>query len=120
MADDTSKLAFDASASRSERREANWSLCRWHTYANDFEKSLSHVRLTAEYEGAPKLGTLLAEMNCLVNLGRSEEARDIGMTALETHPDDPSLLFMIAVSDKQSASRTTRGCCWLLCMLASS
>lgn len=82
--------------SDADRSFAAWTLARWLSYRGEFSVALSRIRDARTFEGSENRRYILAEANCLIELGRREEARAMVAGQLEHYPDDPNLFFQMA------------------------
>ncbi|MCE0505454.1 alginate lyase family protein [Roseivivax sp. GX 12232] len=94
---DALELALRApKAPASQRALAAWGLGRWTSYLGDYKTSLEFIREARALGKMGSRGLVLAEANCLIQLGQPEAARELALQMLARNPDDPNLLFQIA------------------------
>ncbi|MCK0770250.1 glycosyltransferase family 2 protein [Chromohalobacter canadensis] len=95
---DLHELRDDTEAKLHVRVYAAWALARWFACKEDYESALQHAVLVREWcTWKPfDLAQALLEVDCLVNLGRHEEARAVAGTALEYRPGNTQLVLALA------------------------
>jgi hypothetical protein len=79
-----------------DRCFAAWTLGRWLSFNGEFAEALPKIREARDFDQSEKRRYILSEANCMIELGRAEEARAMVEGQLEFHPDDPNLFFQIA------------------------
>ncbi len=68
------QLRLDPHASRSQREDAAWSLTRWFYAEGDYQKALENLEFSKELKKEQRPRAVLAELMCLIRLGRYKEA----------------------------------------------
>ncbi|MEY8098183.1 alginate lyase family protein [Falsihalocynthiibacter sp. S25ZX9] len=94
---------------KSRRADAAWALARWQSFCGDNVDSLKNVKLAQALTPSPRRRYVLAEVNLLTKLNRSEEGRQFAIDMLQHFPDDPNLFLQIAntyVADPNSGTMT--------------
>lgn len=93
------RLFSRAAAPRGERIGAAWSLARWHAYAERRDLAIEMIEAMNELAGAPIVSTMvvLLQTECLIALGRAEEARAVLVRAMASREKpDPDLYLAYA------------------------
>jgi FkbM family methyltransferase len=71
----------------SARESAAWSLVRWHYVHEDYPRAMENIEFTRSMVKNPHRRLALAEAQCLIHLGRPEEADACLAHALRTWPE---------------------------------
>ncbi len=89
----------------SERESAAWSLVRWFSVHEDYARALENVEYSKRLTGRLRDRIILAEVQCLLKLGRYERALAVTEQALEIKPKLDLLLLKSSVVRRVAESR---------------
>lgn len=92
------KVATDLAANPKDRESASWYQARWLSGRGLYGETLSALDRIPPERIAQRKDYSLLKADCLVRLGRQEEARDLVLASLATRSGDPSLSFAVANS----------------------
>jgi glycosyltransferase involved in cell wall biosynthesis len=76
------KLKLDPAARTAERERAAWYLARWFFVDENFLRALENLRYSAQLRAKQHWSRRLCEIQCLVKLGRFEQAHEAANSAL--------------------------------------
>lgn len=115
--EDLEALRLDERLPREERSTAAWALGRWYAYCGDYERALNYLdfmAVTHPLIPGPKRRLLLAS-DCLLRLGRGDEARQMLKAELVSRGEETDLCLAYAniCHESEQGAQTSAAQEWL-------
>lgn len=80
-------LKIDVGVRTAERERAAWYLARWFFVEQDFMRALENIRYSAQLQPKQSWSRRLCEIQCLIKLGRFEQAHAAAVSAQDQYQE---------------------------------